>query len=107
MSSAPLTFAPPPLAAERRRTRRIEVLLPVEVEIGGERRVARITEISRAGAGISLRGPKAIGEPLTIRRNGVELKGRIVWADEGRAGLWFPQALDERSFLELRKRTVG
>lgn len=107
MSSVPLSAIPPAIAHERRRTRRIEVLIPVEIEIGGERRVARITEMSRAGARITLRGLSTTGEELVIRRNGVELKALVVWADGLQAGLWFPEPMDEASFLQLRKRVVS
>jgi hypothetical protein len=104
MSSAPLHAYPP---VEKRRTRRIEVLLPVEVGIRDERRVARITDISRAGARINLRGAKAIGDHLIIRRNGLELGAQIAWCDSSSAGVWFPVPMDESDFLQIRKRTVG
>jgi hypothetical protein len=107
MASAPLQAFPPALRTEQRRTRRIEVLLPVEVKIRDEKRVARITDISRAGARISLRGLKATGDLLTIRRNGVELQAQIAWCDTVSAGVWFPMPMDETSFLQIRKRTVG
>jgi hypothetical protein len=106
MSSAPLHVRSHALPAEQRRTRRIEVLLPVEVEIQDERRVARITDMSRAGARLSLRGTKGVGEPLIIRRNGVELRAQIVWCDVSSAGVWFPEAMDETSFLQIRKKIV-
>jgi hypothetical protein len=107
MSSAPLHAFPPALPIEQRRTRRIEVLLPVEVEIQDERRVARITDLSRAGARISLRGTKSIGDYLIIRRNGIELGAQIAWCDSSTAGVWFPKSMDESSFLQIRKRTIG
>ncbi|HZG46450.1 MAG TPA: PilZ domain-containing protein [Allosphingosinicella sp.] len=107
MSSVPLSAIPPAIANERRRTRRIEVMLPVEIEMNGERRVARITEMSRAGARLTLRGPTTTNSVLTIRRNGVELHAVIVWADDTQAGVWFPQPMDEGSFLQLRKRVVS
>lgn len=107
MSGTLFNSIPPAISVERRRSRRIDVLLQVEVEIGGERRLARLTELSRAGARIELRGSKSVGEPLTIRRAGVELRAQIAWAEGSAAGLWFPDALNEDSFLQLRKKTVG
>jgi hypothetical protein len=82
-------------------------MLPVEVEMNGERRVARITEMSRAGARLTLRGPTTTGSVLVIRRNGIELHAVVVWADTSDAGVWFPQPMDEASFLQLRKRVVS
>lgn len=107
MSSVPLSAIPPAIANERRRTRRIEVMLPVEVELNGEKRVARITEMSRAGARLTLRGPTTTNSVLTIRRNGIEMQAVVVWADDSQAGVWFPQPMDENSFLQLRKRVVS
>jgi hypothetical protein len=106
MSNA-LAQAISPAAHERRRSRRIDVLLQVEVEIAGERRLARLTELSRAGARIELRGPKSVGESLMIRRGGINLEAQIVWWEGPVAGLWFPKPMNEDSFIELRRRTVG
>ena len=107
MPITPLNSSLASLPYERRRSRRIEVLLQVEVEIGGERRLARLTELSRAGARIELRGSNSVGEPLTIRRGGIELQAQVVWSEGSAAGLWFPHAMNEDEFLQLRKRTVG
>jgi hypothetical protein len=107
MPITPLNSTPAPTPDERRRSRRIEVLVQVEVEIGGERRLARLTELSRAGARIELRGAKSVGEPLTIRRGGIELQAQVVWFEGSAAGLWFPQAMHEDEFVQLRKRTVS
>jgi hypothetical protein len=107
MSINPLDVIPPALHVERRRSRRIDVLLQVEVEIGGERRLARLTELSRAGARIEMRGSKSVGEYLTIRRAGFKLQAQVVWADPSAAGLWFPEPLVEERFLQLRRRTVS
>jgi hypothetical protein len=105
MSSAPLMAIPPAIDVERRRTRRIDVSLPVEVEVRGETRPARLTDLSRAGGRIDdFAPPKSLGEPLTLRRNGVELNAQIVWADRSSAGLWFPEPMGETSFIRLRHR---
>jgi len=102
LSSDPLT-----VLHERRRTRRIQVLLLVEVELRGERHIGRITELSRAGARIEARATKATGEAIVIRRGDVELHGQIAWAYGAVAGLWFPTPMDECTFLQLRRRTAG
>jgi hypothetical protein len=76
------------------------------VEIGGESRIARLTEMSRAGGRITLRGTWPSGQALTLRRGDFELEAMIVWTDGSAAGLWFPKALDEASFVKLRSRTA-
>lgn len=103
MSSLPLSAISP----DRRHRRRIEVMLPVEVEIAGENRVGRISELSRAGARITLRGEKASGDAVVIRRSGLELQAQIVWVDGLTAGLWFAEPMSESFFLQLRKRTFS
>ncbi len=107
MSTAPLHAIPTAIDVERRRTRRIEVSLPIEVDVGGETYLAPLTELSRAGGRIDdLRGARSMGEALTIRRNGVELRAEIVWFDSSAAGLWFPEPMDEISFVRLRQRRI-
>jgi hypothetical protein len=98
---------PPAVPHERRRSRRIAVQLQVEVEICGKRLIGRITELSRAGARIELRGAKPVKDAVIIRRPGIELHGHIVWADGEAAGLWFPKPMDEDTFVQLRRKTVN
>jgi hypothetical protein len=96
----------PPIAPlERRRGRRIQVSLQVEVELSGERRAARMTEVSRAGARLEQGEQGATGDSVILRCNGVTLEAKIVWTDHSGTGLWFPEALDETSFLQLRSAT--
>jgi hypothetical protein len=71
------------------------------------RLVARVTEVSRAGARLDLGSQGATGDAVTLRRNGVTLQAKIVWTDDSGTGLWFPNPLDESSFLQLRRTTLG
>lgn len=99
-----IPFTPP---HERRQSRRIKVLLPVQIEAEGERHIGRITELSRAGARIEVRAPLASGQAVIVRRGGIELHGQVVWVEAPAAGLWFPCAMDEGTFLQIRRTVVG
>jgi hypothetical protein len=105
-----MTFAlhsiPPAIPLERRRAGRIKVSLPVEVEIAREKLIARVTELSRAGARLELRSRGATGDDVTLRRDGITIQAKIVWTDVSETGLWFPELLDEFSFLRLRRSTL-
>jgi hypothetical protein len=92
-----------PAFAEKRRSRRIEVLLPVEIELRGQRHLGRITELSRAGARLQMLAHKARGDAVVIRRAGVEIRSLIVWTEGTYAGLWFAEPMDEGVFLQLRR----
>jgi hypothetical protein len=104
MADAPRFEVPPAIPIERRRSRRIQVSLQVVVEIGGNSSGGRLTELSRAGARIELRGRWTVGESLIVRRNGVELHAQIVWSDGSTAGLLFPEPMVEVSFSKLREQ---
>ena len=106
MSVAPLNSIPRAVPVERRNARRIQVQLPIEVEVEGQARIGQIVELSRTGARIAAKDSKA-GASVVIRRAGVEVRGRIVWANGLVAGIRFPEPLAESDFVQLRRRTVG
>jgi hypothetical protein len=56
---------------------------------------------------MELRGSKTVGEPLTVRRGGIELHAQIVWWEGSIAGLWFPKPMNEGTFVLFRQRTVS
>jgi hypothetical protein len=95
-------LSPPAIDDDRRRHRRIQVLLSVQVDAGAQPRVGRMTELSRKGARVQLAAPLPVGR-VVIRRAGVELGARIAWVRGDAVGLEFDRAMDERSFLQLRR----
>ena len=100
----PAPFAIPPAATgERRRDRRIQVLLAVEIDAERQREAGRLTELSRTGARVQVPGIFPVDEPVTLRRGSVELSGRVVWRRGNAAGIELAEALDERSFLQVRR----
>jgi hypothetical protein len=103
--TAALELIPPAIPLERRRARRIQVSLPVDLETDRGRLLARVTEVSRAGARLDLCNQGATGDAVTLRGNGLTVQARIVWTDDSGTGLWFPHPLDENSFLQLRRTT--
>ena len=105
MSITALNAIPRPVPIERRKARRIQLQLPVELELAGSKCFAQLVELSRTGARVAIMGAKA-GMDVVVRRAGAEVRGRIVWTDGSVAGLRFPEAIDEDQFLQLRRRTV-
>ena len=107
MSEEALNLVAPGVEFDRRRSRRIAVMIPVEAEVGGRRNLARIVELSRTGARLQVPGPKAVGDAVLLRRGELELKAEVVWADRDFAGLRFREPMDECAFLHLRRSTKG
>ena len=105
MSIVPLSSIPPAVPFERRRARRIQLQLAIELEMGGDKRIGRIVELSRTGARITTDGAQA-GNSVILRRAGVEVHGQVVWTNGSRAGLRFPVPIDEAHFVQLRKKTI-
>ena len=104
-SIVPLSSIPPAVPFERRRARRIQLQLAIELEMGGDKRIGRIVELSRTGARITTDGAQA-GNSVILRRAGVEVHGQVVWTNGSLAGLRFPVPIDEAHFVQLRKKTI-
>jgi PilZ domain len=105
MSIVPLSSIPPAVPFERRRARRIQLQIAIELDLDGEKRIGRIVEMSRTGARITTEGARA-GQSVILRRAGVEVHGQVVWTNGSLAGLRFPVPIDENRFVKLRKRTA-
>jgi hypothetical protein len=95
---------PPALSDERRRHRRIQVLIAVEVQADHYPQVARVTELSREGARLQVARPLKAGSKVTIRRADVAFEAVVAWCRGTAAGVHFVQPLDEACFLKLRRR---
>jgi hypothetical protein len=104
MLTATLNGIPRACEMERRRSRRILVSLPVELEFGADKRLGRLTDLSRTGGRVDdLGGAKTLGDTVVLRRNGIEVRAQIVWADRSAVGLLFTEPLEERSFLQIKR----
>ena len=96
-------FIPRSVKNERRKHRRIKVLLAVEVQDDPTPQTARLTELSREGARVQPARPLALGSATEIQRGGVALSARVAWSHGTDAGLHFDEPMDEQSFLRLRR----
>jgi hypothetical protein len=96
-------IVPRAVEQERRRHRRIQVLLVVEVHSDGLSQVARVTELSRLGARLQLVRPAAVESMVTISRAGSALNASVVWCSGTSFGVHFDRPLDENGFLKLRR----
>jgi len=105
MSIVPLSSIPQAVPFERRRARRIQLQLAIELDFDGDKRIGRIVELSRTGARITTEGAQA-GRSVVLRRAGVEVLGQVVWTNGSLAGLRFPVPIDEDRFVRLRKKTI-
>ena len=105
MSITALNAIPRPVPIERRRARRIQLSLPIEIEFGGCTSFAQLVELSRTGARVAIMGAR-YGADAVIRRAGVEVRGKVVWTNGAFAGLRFLEPIEECQFLQLRRRTV-
>jgi hypothetical protein len=104
MPPTPLQEIPRASSTDRRRIRRIHVSLPIEVVQGADKRLGRLTDLSRAGGQVAdFGGEKLPGEALVIRRNGIELHAIVVWARTAAVGVIFPEPLDERTLLQIKR----
>ena len=88
---------------DRRRHRRIQVLLAVELQGDDVPQVARLIEISRTGGRLLTSRPLPVDAQVVLRRGGVELPARVAWARGISAGIEFATPLDETSFLRMRR----
>ena len=88
---------------DRRRHRRIQVLLAIEVHGDDVAQVVKLIELSRSGARLLASRPLLVDTRVTLMRAGVALPARVAWARGMAAGVEFAAPLDERNFLRLRR----
>ena len=88
-----------------RHQRRLAVRLAVEAELGQERHLARLIELSARGARLQLALMLRPGDAVKLRRNGVTVCGTVSWADGATAGIRFVEQMSEEVFLRLRRAT--
>ena len=88
---------------DRRRHRRIQVLLAVEIHGEDVAQVVKLIELSRSGARLQASRPLPVDAQVTLMRAGVALPARVAWARGLAAGVEFASPLDERDFLRMRR----
>jgi hypothetical protein len=89
--------------AERRVGGRSQTGVNVLVDINGRRCPARIVDASRTGLGLSHITDTQINDDIMIQcPDGSTMRGIVVWARDGSAGVQLHQHMDEHTFQTLR-----
>lgn len=88
---------------DRRRHRRIQVLLAVHIDAGDQPQVGRVVDLSRKGARVQVAGQVLQGQRVVIRRAGVAIGAQVAWRRGAVIGVEFDTPMEERSFLQLRR----
>jgi hypothetical protein len=99
----PLDAIPFAVPVERRRHRRIDTRMLVEVGTIEGSQEARITNLSQRGTSVELSESLIVGTPVIVKRAGVALAGRVVWSKGTTAGIEFMLPLDPGDFLQIRR----
>jgi hypothetical protein len=79
--------------AERRRTRRFPVEIPVALRTINGTRQCRLGNVSDAGANLELENPPAVGVCGWLVMSDEEVYCRVVWSNEASCGIAFERAL--------------
>lgn len=87
-----------PLKCDRRSAPRISVMFAATLEHDGQSSTVRVVNLSKTGSSISGDVP-AKDSSMTLRREGVAVPARVIWASDDRAGLAFSEAIDVRGTL--------
>ena len=103
MSYLEQVAVPPATTGERRKHRRIQVLLSAAVEHERRTSLARLLELSSGGLRVRLANPVRVGDEVTLTRGSVRILSRVVWTHGATAGLQFDQPIDEHGFLRFRR----
>ena len=89
-------------AMERRSSKRMAVMLSATVEQAAAPEGSKLLNLSSDGALIS--GPELVrGAHAMVRRNGVEVRGRVTWADREQSGIRFEKRVAPESLM----RSIG
>jgi hypothetical protein len=92
-----------PVDVERRRHRRIQVLLVVELQSDELPQVVKLLELSQLGARLQLARPVQVGSVVSIRRADVVTSATVAWRRGHTVGIRFDRPMDEETFLKLRR----
>lgn len=103
MSSATLAASLRANLYDRRRDRRMDVDLLVQVEADRFHRSGKLEELSRTGARLRFTGTLPVNQIVILNRAGLELIARVVWSKDGRTGVEFRYPLTADNFVQLRR----
>ena len=87
---------------ERRKHRRMQVMLAAEVASGSMEEPARVVEVSARGVRVSVSPAFQVQQEVVVRRGGTAIAGRIVWRSGFLAGIEFQAEINEHAFLRFR-----
>jgi hypothetical protein len=85
--------------ADTRDKSRESIFLGAVISLGNQRQTlnVRVRNISSGGMMIDLAGPQPKGLAVTAEMKGIgEVRGRIAWSTENRAGIAFDRAVDPK-----------
>ena len=85
---------------DRRSAPRASVMLQATLERAGATSIVRLVSLSQMGSSITGHLPPKHSS-VTLHRKGAALRGRIVWASDGRGGVAFNDAVDLREMLRI------
>lgn len=85
--------------AQNRRTRRSYVLLAASIEFGGSSLPVKLRNLSAEGALIEGKNLPVEGSVVLFRRNELEVRSRIAWVENHRAGVAFGVPLKAEEVL--------
>lgn len=103
MSHAELDASSSAVLLNRRRARRIQIDLPVQVHAECFHQSGKLQELSRTGAKLEVKDKVPVNQIVVLSRAGLELSARVVWTSGGLMGVEFRYPLPEKSFLRMRR----
>ena len=90
------------MSPERRKHRRMQVMLAVDIVSEAKRELARAVEISAGGLRIEVPPSFSHEERITVQRGELSIPGRVVWRRGRMLGVEFDEVIDEHAFLRFR-----
>jgi hypothetical protein len=96
------------MSAERRQSPRFMVSIPSTVTTaGGQTYVCEIMDLSETGCRIQLKEGVQLWGAVTLATEEDTTRARVIWSEGAFAGLWFPNAVEQRPTPGLLKRMWG
>lgn len=90
---------PEAFACMRRRSKRPSVLIAATIQVGEERLLGRVRNVSTGGMMIECGRRLRKGEPICVECNKFgTFHGHVAWSEGGRFGMAFDQPIDVTAF---------
>ena len=97
------TRADDPERRGRRDSPRAHIVLPATLDALSGRQHTSLLDVSQSGACLEGKDLPAVGKDVILKCGQVDTFGTVIWATDGRCGVWFDEPISAKELMALRQ----